>query len=75
MHEAPGTSKSRTRLSTHSVSVPCHWALAAIFKIGVQLLYSVGLFSAVEQSESAMHVYVYFLFLISFPSRSPQSPE
>ena len=31
----PGASKSQTWLSMHSVSVPCHWDLAAIFKIGI----------------------------------------
>ena len=31
----PGASKSQTRLSRHSVSLPCHWDLAAFLKIGI----------------------------------------
>ena len=41
--------------------------------IGVQLLYSIVLFSAVQQSESVIHISS--LFQISFPFRSPQNIE
>ena len=49
-----------------------------LFKINfirVQLLYSVVLVSAVQQSESAILIHVSPLFWISFPFRSPQSTE
>ena len=42
--------------------------------IGVQLLYNVGLVSALQQSDSAVHIY-FLLFWISFPFRSPQRIE
>ena len=43
--------------------------------IRVQLLHNV-LVSAIQESESAMHIYIYSrCFGVSFPLRSPQSPE
>ena len=41
--------------------------------IGVELLYHVVLVSAVEQSESPIHIHTSPLFWVSFPFRSPQS--
>ena len=43
--------------------------------IGVQLLYNVVLVSAVQQSESAIHIHISPSFWISFPFRSPQTTE
>ena len=43
--------------------------------IGVELLYYVVLVSAVQQSESAIRMYIFPLFWISFSFRSPQSTE
>ena len=43
--------------------------------IGVQLLYNVVLVSAVQPSESVIHIHISPLFWISFPFRSPQSTE
>ena len=45
------------------------------FLIGVYLLHNVVLVYAVQQSESAIPVRRSPLFWISFPFRSPQSPE
>ena len=39
------------------------------------MLYSVVSVSAVQQSESAIHIHISLLFGISFPFRSPQSIE
>ena len=49
-----------------------------IFKLiftGVQLLFNVVLISAVQQSESAIHIHISPLFWISSPFRSAQSTE
>ena len=49
-----------------------------IFKlsfIGVQLIYNVALVSAVQQSESVIHIHISTLFQILFPYRSLQSIE
>ena len=43
--------------------------------IGVELLYNVVLFYAVQWSESDIHIHISPLFWISFPFRSPQSTE
>ena len=45
------------------------------FLIGVQLLYSVVLVSAIQQSESAVHIHIPPPFWISFPFKSPESTE
>ena len=45
------------------------------FLIGVQLVYSVVLASALQQSESAIHIHLPTLFWISFPFKSLQSTE
>ena len=45
------------------------------FLIGVQLLYSVVLVSAVQQSKSAMRIHISPLPWISFPFRSTQGME
>ena len=42
---------------------------------GVQLLFNVVLISAVQQSESAIHIHISPLFWISSPFRSAQSTE
>ena len=49
--------------------------LSKLIFIGVELLYSVVLVSAVQQSESAICIHISPLFYISFPFRSPQSTE
>ena len=46
-----------------------------LFFIGVHLLYGAVFVSAVQQSESAMYIYVSPLFCISFPFMSPGSTE
>ena len=43
--------------------------------IGVELLYYVVIVSVVQQSESAVHMYIVPRFWISFSLRSPQSTE
>ena len=43
--------------------------------IGVWLIYNVVLVSAVQQSESVIHIHISTLFQILFPSRSLQSIE
>ena len=40
-----------------------------------QLLYSVGLVFAIQQSESGIHTHISPLFWISFPFRLPWSTE
>ena len=39
------------------------------------MLYNTVLISAVQQSESAIHIHISPLFWIPFPFRSPQSTE
>ena len=54
------------------------WTLPFFLKlifIGVLLLYNVKLDSAVQQTESVIHIHIPPLFWISFPFRSPQSIE
>ena len=43
--------------------------------IAVQLLYNVGLVSALQQSDSALCINIFPLFWICFPLRSPESIE
>ena len=43
--------------------------------IGIQLIYNVVLVSAVQQSESVIHIHISTLFKILFPYRSLQSIE
>ena len=45
--------------------------LCTCFLVGVQLPYKIVLVSAVQKSDSAMHI-CFLLFWISFPFRSPQ---
>ena len=43
-----------------------------LISVGAQLLYNVVVFSAVQQSESAVYIHIFLLFQISFPFKSPQ---
>ena len=43
--------------------------------IGIELLYNVVFVSAVQQSESTIHIHISPLFWISLPFRSPHSTE
>ena len=76
------------KLSSFSPSLLIHWngidgtecllrspADGFFFVFGVQLLYNVVFYSAVQQSESAIHIRRSPLFWISFSFRSPESTE
>ena len=50
-------------------------AFLKLIFIGVQLLYNVMLVSALQKTESDIHIHISPLFWISFPFRSPQNTE
>ena len=67
--------RSLSALKFHGLSFhKCHLVFFFLF-IGVQLLYNVVLFSAIRQSESAIYIYIYSLFVDFLPIRSALSTE
>ena len=59
----------------HKTCILCNLFLFLVNCIAVYLLYNTVLVSAVQQSESIIHIHIPPLFQISFPFRLPQSTE
>ena len=63
--------RSLSALKFHGLSFhKCHLVFFFLIFIGIQLLYNVVLFSAVQQSELAMYIHIVPLF--GFPSHLGQ---